>query len=418
MGIEKHIIKKAIVEIYVPSADNAMDLQNKTLSFFKEKICPLIEKIIERYSISGETIRIDKLELDFENFSPENSGLGELQKLEEQIEKKIINLISENRSDNFSGEILTAVKKIPKEKADEELFFHLLKTGTLPWWAKTEQPISIETLAQKIVLQPSDSFKKELTSILGVGAVRKRIAYKLSSESIEKIISLVFSASSDLLKYLNEILGFAKDDFSASENLRQILYEFILKKPSASSKAQFISDFIKEKNDFSLAEKLYTLANKSVSNEETLVYKEALADTNEYFSGNIKKIFTVKDVKMFFDKMEKSTNSTSEKEVEIDVSESVEVYEETGDYFIKNSGVIILAPYLPALFKALELWDGKAFVSDEAKELRTRIFQRLLVSLLNREQKADIELHDKMLEEGHRLRAEGVDLFSAVTTNL
>ena len=155
MTEEKHIIKKAIVEIYVPSANNAMEMQNKALSFFKEKICPIIEKIVEKYANSGETIRIDKLELDFENFNPEHTNENELRKLEQQIEEKLIKLISEEGDNNFSGEILATVKKIPKEKADEELFLHLLKTGTLPWWAKTEDSISLEALAQKIIQQLS-----------------------------------------------------------------------------------------------------------------------------------------------------------------------------------------------------------------------------------------------------------------------
>ncbi|MGZ4048530.1 MAG: contractile injection system tape measure protein, partial [Bacteroidia bacterium] len=109
MADEKHIIKRAVIELHIPAADNAMDLQNKALSFFKEKICPMIEKIVDKYSASGETIRIDKLELDFQKFNPENLNEIELRKFEQQIEEKLIKLISEERNNNnFSGDIITA----------------------------------------------------------------------------------------------------------------------------------------------------------------------------------------------------------------------------------------------------------------------------------------------------------------------
>lgn len=413
MAEEKHIIKKAIVEIYVPSANSAMDLQNKTMSFFKEKICPLIEKIVAKYSNEGETIRIDKLELDFENFNPQNSNDTELRKLEQQIEEKLVKLITEEQKNNFSGETVTDVKKIPKEKADEELFIHLLRTGSLPWWAKTEQSISLEALAQKILAKSSGSIIKELSAAIRISAVRKRVANKLSSESVEKIIALAFSSSADFLKYVREILNVTKDDFPFSENIRKELYEYILKYPVSSSYTMqlFIAGFIKEKNDLSLAEKLYKLSNINSSDKTAETIKQGIADTDEHFSNQIKKMFNVKDVKLFFSSEE--NNEVKEKTVteqktnvlrpnnkkdlinEEDFShEQIELYEETGDYFIKNSGMIILAPYLSALFTELDLCDGKTFISEEAKERAVYLLQYLATG-----KEEDFEEHEMVLNK-------------------
>src|ERR1043165_9016074 len=106
MAEERHIIKKAIVEIHVPSAQSAADLQNKALTFFKEKICPIIERIVAKHSVEGETIRIDKLQLDLKNFKPDNTGEAFLMELEQEIEEKIARLVSEERKNDFSGEII------------------------------------------------------------------------------------------------------------------------------------------------------------------------------------------------------------------------------------------------------------------------------------------------------------------------
>ncbi|MGZ4078460.1 MAG: contractile injection system tape measure protein [Bacteroidia bacterium] len=395
MADEKHIIKRAVIELHIPAADNAMGLQNKALSFFKEKICPMIEKIVDKYSASGETIRIDKLELDFQKFNPENLNEIELRKFEQQIEEKLIKLISEERNNNnFSGDIITAVKKIPKEKADEELFLHLLKNGSLPWWAKTEESISLDSLAQKVIQQSADSIKKDLKKALVNDAVRKRIAYKLSTEAVEKLISLI--STPDLLRFINEIINLLED-----ENSKRSIYEYTLKYFSTYSelnKRLFISTFVKEKGDVSFAEKLYKGAENKIE-EIDVIIKKSLADLNEHFSDQIKKIFNTKDVEEYFSDQIKNIFNAKEalecfdpkdaeqklidKQKTIDKTNEEDLFietvyeEEAGDYFIKNSGIIILAPYLSILFKELGLCDDKIFISDEAKEKAAYLLQFL-----------------------------------------
>jgi hypothetical protein len=374
---EKHIIKKAVLEVYLSKADGAFDAQNKALNFFKEKMLPLIEKIIDKFSVANETIRIDKLELDFNNFNHLHSNDDALRKFEQHVEEKLIQLIAE-KSDNFSGETIAAIKKIPKEKADEELFIHLLKTGTLPWWAKTEEPISLELLAQKILQQSSDSIKRDLIAVLAIHAVRKRIAYKLSTDSVEKIIALVCIASDELIKFISEILNFVKDNIPLSENIRQELYEHALKYRAISgiSMRLFLADFIKEKNDLRFAEKIYSASKTTTLNATALTIKNALADTNTNFEGKIKKMFDVKDMKIFFSSDEKQ-KAEKKKLIKEGYFEPSDLIEFTGDYFVKNAGVIILTPYLPMFLKELGLTDGKLFISDEAAERAVYLLQYL-----------------------------------------
>src|SRR6218665_1383010 len=335
MTEETHIIKKAVVELYIPSADNAMDLQHKAMIFFKEKICPMIEKIIARYADTAETIRIDKLELDLHNFKPGDSNDAILSKLEEQVEKKIIQLVSEERGANFSGEILPAVKKVSKERADEELLIYLLINGTLPWWAKTEQQVSFEKLVQKTLQQPSASLKKELKAALTLAVARKRIAYQLPAVLIEKIISLVAGRPEELLNHIHILLNVVKESVFISGNPLPFVYDYALiysvtngtagtsvitgtgaivtSQVSSSSVSTsvfdfpasalrtFITGFIKEKNEPALAEKIYRKGISSIPAKTAFIIKEALADTNEHFAGAIKRIFDAADVKLFFE---------------------------------------------------------------------------------------------------------------------
>jgi len=185
MPEEKHIIKKAIVEVHLPKADAAFDKQNKALIYFKENILPMIERIVDRLATGGETIRIDKLELDFYSFNASDTTDGALRKFEAQVEEKLLRLVAAEKQDDAS-EGSPDVKKIPKEKSGEELFFYLLQTGALPWWAKTDATVALEQLAQQLVQQSSASFKQKLMQLLSMPQVRQRIAYRLSAATTEK----------------------------------------------------------------------------------------------------------------------------------------------------------------------------------------------------------------------------------------
>ncbi|MCW3084485.1 MAG: hypothetical protein JWP12_1851 [Bacteroidetes bacterium] len=469
MSDEKHTIKKAIVEIHLSKADGAHDAQNKALAYFKEKIVPLIERMIDRLSSPNEVIRIEKLELDFHRFNLQQTDDAALQKFERHVEEKLMKLISEERSNHFPGEVIAEIKKIPRDKADLELLIHLLKTGNLPWWSKTEQAIVLETLAQQVLHQAPDPVKKEIAAALIIPAVRKRIAHKLSADSIEKIISLTAVSPYTLLNYVNEFLRFIKGSAEIPESLRMELYEYVLARTAFSETdlQTFVLNFIRTKNDAVLAGQLYKQSNAVASSETTLAIKQSLVAANEHFEGRIRKMFTGKDVKLFFEEnkeeqterkkeaakqkeedkkaedkkveekkisvaggnkiTEKAADKTAENAVEKAAEKKMDeakekradrakenpetvgktdeknpaelmlqqaaLKNEDGDYFIKNAGVVILAPYLSALFRQLGLCDGNAFVSEEAKERAAYLLQYLATGA------TDAEEHEMVLNK-------------------
>jgi Contractile injection system tape measure protein len=414
MASETHIIKKAIVEIHIPKADGAMDIQNKAMAFFKEKICPLIEQIVAKYAHPDETIRIDKLELDLTNFNPESSNEQGLRAMEQQLEEKIIKLIAAEKNKNEGTEKKFSSKKISKEIADEELFIYLLKTGTLPWWVKTEQRITLEALAKKIIQQPSSSFKKELLAAIALPSVRKRIAHQLSVQHIEQLIAIIHSSPAQVLAFIHTLLQESSWTLaSTAEKISAILYEYALKYPTnnVNEIRSFLVHFFEDNNDFVFIEKIYEQTNRLATTPLTNTIKEALAITDIHFEGKIKKLFTVKDITDFFEtspkekvkekvkdkekekqkqkqkekekekqkeKQEEKQKQKLKNETELETTDPLETEETPGDYFIKNAGVVIIAPYLPILFQALDLGDGKKFHSDEAQQRAIYIIHYLI----------------------------------------
>lgn len=321
MEEEKHIIKKAVVELYLPSAQNSFEIQNKSLSYFKEHIVPMIEKIVARLSVGDRIVRIDKLEFDFKNFSYNEPNEAALMKLEQSMEEEIIRLVRAETNDN---PLKTEVKKISKGKRDEELFLHLLLNGTLPWWTDAGTPIRIGELAEKVMQQPGPLFLKELRRALASPAVRKRISIQLPFAGVEKIIRATCGQPEELIRIVEALAAFLPAGITAPYNFRSVLYKHALRHSQGSDVtiARYVATLIREELDFSFVEKLYKISlekgnkdsdeifhkgpeleNKPVANdpaELSFIIKKTLSRNDRYFNGRIRELFVAGDKKLFF----------------------------------------------------------------------------------------------------------------------
>ncbi|MFL5764163.1 MAG: contractile injection system tape measure protein [Bacteroidia bacterium] len=462
MAEEKHIIRKAIVEIHVPNAGSAAELQSKALIYFKEKICPLIEKIIARYSTTGQTIRIDKLELDLKNFRPGDVSDKALLELEQEIENKISKIISEETQERTGGTKQRKARQISGEQSELELFICLLKTGTLPWWAGSEK-ITLQELAEKVLAKDSGLLRKELVPVLSVPAARTRLVRALSDSSIEIVISKLFKKPDLVLgNFRNTTALQAGPQFT--RRMKEFVCEFIFSHPHAAAFEfqTFLVMFLTAQKDFLLVEQIYlAMSSGGAGNRpDESVYK-ALAETDDFFSGKVKELFSKEDKDNYF--KEKDTGSILEenendegkrsegrkKEEEEreekkiregehkDISEIAErqksqenknqrrktskgkektgdedfdlsaemnnesgfidadpegisplshgeapdYFEEdpagSGDYFVRNAGLILLAPYLPVLLRELGLCKENTFVSEQTRERAVFLVQHL-----------------------------------------
>lgn len=407
MDSEKNIIKRAIVEVYVSSSNDAFKVQNQASVFFKEKILPLIEKVVDSLNIPDQIIRIDKLELDFKKFDPDTSNDQNLLELGTQIREKLTKLIEQDSQDNFSSDAFSLVKKRPKKEGDEELFIHLLKTGTLPWWAKTEESLRLEILAEQILKQPSDSFKNELETALKLEVVRKRIAYKLNPTAIEKILKLINNKAEEFIRLINAIIEFVKkSELNNLDSFNGAIYEHALlyKSNSVSSLRLFISELLKAKRNFVFAENLYNACEEKSTDsffiDFTTNIKNGLADVDNIFDGKIKNMFTVADVKQYFtiseNKIETKKivqNKKSDLSNE-NYSDDTILPEVTGDYFIKNAGLILISPFLSPFFKELGLLNGNEFLSPIAVQRAV-----YLVHYITHGDEAIFEEHEMVLNK-------------------
>jgi hypothetical protein len=427
----KHVIKRAVLELTIPSSDDAFKVQSQASAFFKSHVYPMLEKVLDELDITEDIIRIEKFELDLKRFYTEQDNTVGLQKLEQQIKEKLEKIIKETRSTG-SDNVISANKRLSGNTTNEELFFHILKNGILPWWAPQDKPVIFEELATELFKTPSPVFISELRNALQTSAPRMRLL-KLPDNLNEHLINTL---SRELMDIVRMFLSFSKNT-PAFDKLKRLVYEqaFSYEAPLTEiTMRSFMADLLKQKQDIELAEDLYNLCKETSSPQTGTNVKDeikrALAEVNTVYWGRVKKLFTEeetlkyfghekqlpktdepkkiknkpkKDIQQndehkedlaelilkgdkeaiakYFAQIEKEGNESAEdlkyrdnkKEGDIELS----AIETNNDHYIKNAGLVILNPYLSSFFMELELCNGKEFNSPEAAERAAHLLQYL-----------------------------------------
>lgn len=339
-------------------------------SFLKEKVMPVIEKVAEQLNVSGEIIRIERLELNFNNFIPGGDNTASLHEFEKEVTEQLAKLISSAASDRRSEK---TIKKIAEERAEEELFIFMIREGSLPWWAETTKPIVLQTLAEKVLDQPSASFKTALLGLLTLPAARKRIAYKLPIALIEKLIDISFQEPGVLLKIIQEIVGNIENETRQPLTVysRQVLFEAALSYTvRLPDPGLFISNLLKaQKKDNTLPE--------NITKALEIIIKEKLE------AEELKTIPINTGTKKIFTDDEKEDSNSFHQPPTSD-----------NEYFVKNAGLIILSPYLPQFFKSLGLMENSVFLTIHAQERAVYLLQYLATGVTG-----DFEEHNMLLNK-------------------
>ncbi|MBL8424267.1 MAG: hypothetical protein JNK06_12365, partial [Candidatus Accumulibacter phosphatis] len=119
MIAQQHKIMRQVLEVRGCSRDAAQHLQAELRNAYRERLLPLIEAICSELSAPGRIDRVDRLEID----------LGELPL--ETFEAAL----ADSFAPAFRSRLADAIDDAPESDADQELFDHFIRTGTVPWWA-------------------------------------------------------------------------------------------------------------------------------------------------------------------------------------------------------------------------------------------------------------------------------------------
>ncbi|MDR3061988.1 MAG: hypothetical protein LBU57_07740 [Dysgonamonadaceae bacterium] len=223
----------------------ARNLYGRWDSFFTTCFEPVADKVLNRYSPSGEQIEIDRLELDLGSISEEEFDdrfpLRLCEQLEEALSKCLYDAAEQQR-----------VKRISRNKSAFQLLCGFLLDGTLSWTAADEYK-DIYKLFYKVLQENSLEFKQFLQTYGHYTSLQQRLVYQLNDSGLEKGVRLLAPGAGEfIISYVRLLHArykeleqpvIAESDYHRS--VWQVVYAYLLtRRSSYFDKKSFIAQTI------------------------------------------------------------------------------------------------------------------------------------------------------------------------------
>lgn len=335
----KHIILKQVIDLEYHGQADGFELQRQVSDWCHRDLIPHIEEQLGKLRTRGKVYKIDKLEIDVRIDAAGNWMAGAtaqiVQKLYNQVEQEI-----QKRQDD------PALKPVTHPQLFVEAFLYFLQHGHLPWWSPvTSHHVWHEELENLLITGFGENAKAQLLQLLKQPDVQQRVLYQIPDELFIKLMVQINSGiEKDITNLINDIKNLVKD----AEERKTVLTIF----------RQSAMAFIYEVNSQQFAEHVYAhfvhqlsarghLQHISINKGRysTAALKKALEQPLAEASGHGKDGDVIKAGK--------------EKQNVLSIAKSAASVKQEG-FYIQNAGLVIMAPFLPALFKKLALFDGDA----------------------------------------------------------
>lgn len=369
-----HIIQKQSIEIIFDTLDDSKGLQNQIAQIFYEKIQPRMEVLFDEMFSENQFASIDRLEIDLGSLNLKN---WEQKFTEQTIFKLKDELIQANKNE-------TGAIKI-KETTASETFFFYLENGFLPWNKRIDSIAKLEQL-----IHVSDDLIGRLKNLIQHnGKVAERLAYQFSEEFNVKVITAFTERSNketDSLSIILEHVGALQDGKFGRGRIERHLVDGTLLKMFASGESknrelQFFTLLLtKTENNADLRTEIKEIVNKLHVHSE----KQSPA-TGE----NLPESELLKAKGRQVDSVQQGNQDpgTSNSKPMTESPESPQTI------YIRNAGLVLLHPFLPALLEHLNLIKENIWIDESSQQKAVLLLEFLVTG------KEEMEEFDLMLNK-------------------
>jgi len=317
MGQNVHIIKKQVYEIKAMKQHTAMDIQNRVEEINTHYILPVLAEKLDSYFLSNEVVTINKLDLDIGKIQVDATDDEWVRRIFENFDYKLRSSDIENKNERKQ-----------KEKHLIESWSFFLKNGLLP---------------ADCIYKSLDEIKKELGTLDENG--KELLRFSLFYESNDNMITrLITNTDYQMLKihlallfpgvnidWLNAKIAVAvleiKDKTSTSTAsgifYNQLLWHYIIR---------------------------YLILNKNKNNSKEEITQQLKTKLKEIDRSNLHEL----KEKEYLEKQVYDRERLSDKIIDGLIEKET--------FFISNSGICLLAPWLPSFFNEAGLLMGNNFI--------------------------------------------------------
>ena len=355
-----HFIQRLSIEIEFGNVENGIGMQNHIAAVFYEKIQPCMEVLFDELFGKNYFASIDKLEID--------CGLLNKKNWEQEFTEVAIRKLKEGLLQVNKTEI--DVNKV-EEVTAVETFFFFLENGFLPWNKRVNTIADLEQLIninEKLILQLKKSIDQN-------GKVAERFVRQFSKKFVSVIIDQIAEGKKDELREIYLLLDKIKHVQMGSNINNPVIDTLILQFFASDEKPKTADLFftsllakagVNRELKFEIEESFQNRGVKEKS--EILTTKEKREEQSEAERRSLNPEKIRQKIRRGD---EEGMNGTVE--VEKDDQESMAQKDKEKNkspedaIYIDNAGLILLHPFLPALFENLKLTKENQWIDEDSQ---------------------------------------------------
>ncbi len=333
---QTHIIKTQVLDLQLSSKENAFEQQTAFRDMFIHKLLPQLSDFFDEIAPPGLTLVIDHLEVDLGEIDLTKTDEHSLKIMAEKMKRSLIKQIdnlTQSRNPSIHPAVLKGIRLL--------LFF--LENGHFPWW---QTHLNSNDFEQLILVDLKNStadvkqlmkvfFRKILLSKNKNQLPFKRLVFQFSDHTISEVLKVVFEQKS----------------------------VFIPNKKTAAFRLQHW-----ETTTLRLLKPIKETVQKKLKPHEKQTEQNKIIHSKEHVQNDGLK-----------------TKNTAKTTKEKEIMDTVKLEEVTSKkkasardgYYIRNSGLVIIAPYLDHFFTALNLMKNKTFICEAAQIRAIHLLQYL-----------------------------------------
>ena len=385
--IDTHSIQKVSIDIYSKSVENAKSIERNINTFVQDSLLPLIASYLDELEkelqndfiqIPQINISLDLLEEDF--LEPKIILKAFMNQFKEVISKEIASNSKLNFKKVHSDELMLNSDPIglsTKKEIDEEVlvqdpvisllksWIYFLENGHLPWWYPIEKARDTFEWAKLKPIMEKFGGDGNLLKYFQHSPFFDRVIRQYRVKEIGELIWIVIGSKSPIKK-----LQFKQINERLEDDKKLGFYRLIVA----------LSIFEEKKGDWQLIAELYF---SKVSKPNRKIVEKIFREVIKFDDIKARKDIVPSIIRILDDKVQ--TGNENPNDIR-DRSEPKSI-DKKESYYISNSGLILLHPFLKSFFLDCGLIDEKGNINNSETAVHA------LYYLSNRkEQPFDFEL--------------------------
>nr|VFK59725.1 MAG: hypothetical protein BECKUNK1418G_GA0071005_100844 [Candidatus Kentron sp. UNK]VFK68777.1 MAG: hypothetical protein BECKUNK1418H_GA0071006_100612 [Candidatus Kentron sp. UNK] len=211
MDTQRHIIKRQVLELGVAGKQDAQRLSTEFARVYRQRIVPLIDQYCTKLGDPNGIHRIESLEIDLGSVDPARLEADVLEKISARLEPLLASRIKRReRQGEDAGEAFHGRSRVdrggarartgksswpsrgtPPKTGSLELFDLFARTGSLPWWADSNQPDILAETLERLLRETPDRLRALLRRLARMDRPLQRIINHYGDDQLSALFDLL-----------------------------------------------------------------------------------------------------------------------------------------------------------------------------------------------------------------------------------